>query len=201
MIWVTPLSGLEQTWHRSGARHLISLLSAGAEFTAPAAVAPDQLLRLSMHDIAQERDGFVAPSVEHMRKILDFGRRWYRSASTEQFQARRNPLCLELHKDEPSELDADSPKPQYALVVHCYAGISRSTAAAFALAAALQPERDEVELAWELRRLAPSATPNPLLIAHADFLLGRNGRMSRAIERIGRGAEAREGIPFRLEFG
>src|SRR5690606_12006237 len=136
-----------------------------------------------------------------MRKILDFGRRWYDSALPEQFQARRNPLFPELHEDEPSKLDADRAKPQHALVVHCYAGISRSTAAAYALAAALQPERDEAELAEELRRLAPSATPNPLLIAHADYLLGRNGRMSRAIKRIGRGADAREGIPFRLDLG
>ncbi len=31
------------------------------------------------------------------------------------------------------------------MVVHCYAGISRSTASAFAAACALNPRRDEVE--------------------------------------------------------
>lgn len=87
------------------------------------------------------------------------------------------------------------------LLVHCYAGISRSTAAAFVLACALMPDRDEAAIADELRRLSPSATPNPLVVAHADNLLGRHGRMSRAIDRIGRGAEAFEGEPFVFDIG
>lgn len=84
------------------------------------------------------------------------------------------------------------------MVLHCYAGISRSTAAAFAASCALQPDRDEAELARELRRLAPSATPNPLFVEIADRLLGREGRMSAAIAEIGRGAEAFEGTPFQF---
>lgn len=86
------------------------------------------------------------------------------------------------------------------MVVHCYAGISRSTAAAYVMAAALQPERDESELAWELRARSPTATPNPLIVAHADTLLGREGRMIAAIRAIGRGEEAFEGTPFMLEL-
>lgn len=84
------------------------------------------------------------------------------------------------------------------MVLHCYAGISRSTAAAFAASCALQPDRDEAELARELRRLAPSATPNRLFVEIADRLLGRQGRMSAAIAEIGRGAEAFEGTPFQF---
>ena len=84
------------------------------------------------------------------------------------------------------------------LVVNCFAGISRSTAAAYIAAAALSPARDEAELAWTLRRQSPSATPNPRLIHHADALLGRGGRMVAAIEAIGRGADAYEGTPFAL---
>jgi predicted protein tyrosine phosphatase len=84
------------------------------------------------------------------------------------------------------------------LVVHCYAGISRSTASAYIIAAALAPERDEEELARTLRSLSPSATPNPRLVAVADMLLERNGRMVEAIRGIGRGADAFEGVPFEL---
>lgn len=84
------------------------------------------------------------------------------------------------------------------LVINCFAGISRSTAAAYISAAALAPDRDEAELAATLRRLAPSATPNPRLVRHADEVLGRNGRMIAAIEAIGRGADAFEGTPFGL---
>lgn len=84
------------------------------------------------------------------------------------------------------------------LVMHCYAGISRSTAAAFIAACALAPERDEVSVADALRAAAPSATPNRLFVAIADRMLGRGGRMVAAIERIGRGADAFEGTPFSL---
>lgn len=82
------------------------------------------------------------------------------------------------------------------LVVHCFAGISRSTASAYIIAAALAPERDEEELARTLRALSPSATPNPRLVAVADMLLERDGRMVEAIKAIGRGADAFEGVPF-----
>lgn len=91
----------------------------------------------------------------------------------------------------------DRAKP---MVVHCYAGISRSTASAYIIAAALAPKRDEVELAQTLRKLSPSATPNPRLIAVADALLSRQGRMIEAIEAIGRGADAFEGTPFVLKI-
>lgn len=87
------------------------------------------------------------------------------------------------------------------LVVNCYAGISRSTAAAYIIAAALNPERDEFRLAQELRCLSPSATPNIRLVGLADAILGRSGRMSEGIRRIGRGADAFEGNPFRLDIG
>lgn len=84
------------------------------------------------------------------------------------------------------------------LVIHCWAGISRSTAAAYITACALAPGRDEGEAADALRLASPSATPNARLVALADATLGRGGRMIRAIERIGRGADAFEGKPFLL---
>lgn len=85
-------------------------------------------------------------------------------------------------------------------VVHCYAGISRSTAAAYIMAATLLPNADEFVLARALRRASPSATPNRRLVALADEVLGRNGRMVSAVEAIGRGAEAFEGTPFELRI-
>jgi predicted protein tyrosine phosphatase len=87
------------------------------------------------------------------------------------------------------------------LVINCFAGISRSTAAAYIVAAALSPQRDEAELARALRELSPSATPNLLLVGIADGLLKRDGRMVAAISGIGRGAEAYEGTPFAFPVG
>lgn len=84
------------------------------------------------------------------------------------------------------------------LLIHCYAGISRSTAAAYIGACALAPERDEGAVADALRAASPSATPNRLFVEIADRMLGREGRMVAAIARIGRGADAFEGTPFSL---
>jgi len=86
------------------------------------------------------------------------------------------------------------------LVVHCYAGISRSTASAFAAVCALNPHRDEINIARTLRRASPTATPNIRIVLLADRLLSRDGRMIAAIETIGRGEIATEGTPFRLEL-
>ena len=86
------------------------------------------------------------------------------------------------------------------LVIHCWAGISRSTAAAFIAAHVLNPELDEMTLAKRLRAASPSATPNPLLISLADAHLNRDGQMIEAIKSIGRGIDAFEGAPFKLEY-
>ena len=86
------------------------------------------------------------------------------------------------------------------LVMHCYAGISRSTAGAFIGACALNPWRDEIAIAQMIRRSSPTATPNPMLVGHADRILKRQGRMIRAVEAIGYGRPASEGDPFQLDL-
>jgi predicted protein tyrosine phosphatase len=86
------------------------------------------------------------------------------------------------------------------LVVHCYAGISRSTASAFAAACALNPERDELAIARAIRAASPIASPNRLLVSLADKALGRDGRMLRALDAIGPGAMLTQGQPFRIDL-
>lgn len=86
------------------------------------------------------------------------------------------------------------------LVVHCFAGISRSTATAFAAACALNPQRSETEIARRIRAASPSAFPNRLLVSLADEMLGRQGRMVAAIDAIGPGVTVIEGAPFRLDI-
>ncbi len=86
------------------------------------------------------------------------------------------------------------------MVIHCFAGVSRSTAAAFIAACALNPRRDEFEVARAIRAASPTATPNARLVALADQALERGGRMTAAIVEIGRGEECFEGTPFTLEL-
>ena len=85
------------------------------------------------------------------------------------------------------------------MVIHCLAGISRSTAAAYILACASAPAGEEAAIAAHLRKVSPPATPNSLMISYADQLLGRDGRMIAAVADIGRGAMAYEGLPFDLD--
>ena len=86
------------------------------------------------------------------------------------------------------------------LVVHCYAGISRSTASAFAAVCALNPNRDEVSIARQIRAASPIAQPNRLIVSLADKALGRDGRMLRALDEMGPGSMTVEGRPFRVDI-
>ena len=87
---------------------------------------------------------------------------------------------------------------QAPLLIHCWAGISRSTAAAFISLCALNPPGSELALARALRRASPTAYPNRLLVALADEILLRKGRMIAAVEDIGRGRIAEEADVFSL---
>jgi predicted protein tyrosine phosphatase len=86
------------------------------------------------------------------------------------------------------------------MVIHCYAGVSRSTAAAMISTALLNPNRREQDIADLIRQRSPTATPNLRLVAVADTLLGRSGQLLKAAESIGRGEDCFEGIPFQIEL-
>jgi predicted protein tyrosine phosphatase len=86
------------------------------------------------------------------------------------------------------------------LVIHCYAGVSRSTASAFAAACMLNPHRDEMAIARQIRAASPIASPNRLIVSLADKALGRQGRMLRALDDIGPASMMVEGKPFRVDL-
>lgn len=164
---VAPKTRLEATLANSKATHLVALVSPSAEFERPTAIKPDACLHLTFNDIAEKRDGLIAPTADHVRQLLAF---------------------------------ATSIPSGGVLLVHCYAGVSRSTASAYVVACANRPDLGEEKLAAWLRSLSPSATPNPLLVSHADALLGREGRMVEAVRSIGRGADCFEGEVFTLDL-
>jgi predicted protein tyrosine phosphatase len=114
--------------------------------------------RLQFHDFVEPCDGLdaVLPGRTHAREILRFG--------AAVFDART--------------------KPAPHLLVHCAAGISRSTAAAFAiLAQALGPGR-ETEAINHVVTIRPECFPNGLLVQHADELLSRGGALTRALASV-----------------
>jgi predicted protein tyrosine phosphatase len=73
------------------------------------------------------------------------------------------------------------------ILVHCWAGVSRSMAAAYALLCDRAGPGYELEIARALRTRAPHACPNPLMVRLADDALRRDGRMVQAVATIGRG--------------
>jgi predicted protein tyrosine phosphatase len=167
MIHVCSLAALSDTVKATGASHVLTVMAKVDQVQRPESVRPENHLKVSMDDITEEIDGFVAPSDTHIEQVLAFVRGWDRGAP---------------------------------LVVHCYAGISRSTASAFAAACALNPHRDEISIALQIRAASPVAQPNRLIVSLADRALGREGRMLRALDEMGPGNMMIEGRPFRVDL-
>jgi predicted protein tyrosine phosphatase len=84
------------------------------------------------------------------------------------------------------------------MVVHCYAGISRSSAGAFVIACDRNPDAAEHRIAVALRSAASHALPNRRIVALADHILSRRGRMIDAIDAIGGNNFVTTGRPFDL---
>ncbi len=76
---------------------------------------------------------------------------------------------------------AEGGKTRAPLLIHCHQGVARSMAAAYIIMCAVEKNHCEKEIAARLRRAAPHADPNLLLISEADALLSRNDRMVEAI--------------------
>jgi predicted protein tyrosine phosphatase len=164
-IFVCPFSALDTTVAGCNASYLLTCLQDDLLVETPQAIKPHDHLRLHVHDIAEALPGYVAPSEEHIGRLIEFAQRW----------------------------GGEGP-----MVVHCWAGISRSTAAAFTALCAINPDTPEQLIAGRLRLASPTAYPNRLMIRLADEALGRGGRMMDAIEEIGRGVPAHEARPFSL---
>lgn len=84
------------------------------------------------------------------------------------------------------------------MLVHCWAGISRSTAAAFIALCTLNENHPEDALARLVRSRGAHAYPNRLMVRLADDILGRKGRMREAVESLGPARAAWEGELFAL---
>ena len=67
-------------------------------------------------------------------------------------------------------------------LIHCQAGISRSTAAAFILLSVISGEWKERDCINEIYQRRNIMRPNPLIIEFADKLLNRGGKMLRLVE-------------------
>ncbi len=167
MIHVCSLAALPEVVRTTGASHVLTVMGNVDQVQRPTSILEANHLKVSVDDITEPMEGYVAPSELHVEQVLNFVRGWDRKAP---------------------------------MVIHCYAGVSRSTASAFAAACMLNPHRDEIEIAQKIRAASPIASPNRLIVSHADKALGRNGRMVRALEKIAPASMYIEGMPFRLDL-
>ncbi len=150
--------------------HVLSLLGGMTAFPAtPKGIDPRNHLKLTLADIAEPQEGMVHPGEDHVADVIAFGQRW--------------------------AAESGGTRP---LLVHCFAGISRSTASALTVACALRPKTAEKVYASTLRQASESAQPNALMIAHADALLGRGGRLITAVETMSLADFSKAGQPFVL---
>ena len=83
------------------------------------------------------------------------------------------------------------------MLIHCWAGISRSTATAYIALCHLN-HGQEAAAARLLRERARHAQPNKGLVALADQLMEREGRMIAAIDEMGPGEFEFEGSLFSI---
>jgi predicted protein tyrosine phosphatase len=111
---------------------------------------------LRFHDIISPREGMILPRPEHVEAVLRFG---------DDVAEGRDGLT-EGH-----------------LLVHCHMGVSRSTAAMLTLMAQSHPDEDEDRLFERLTEIRSQAWPNSRMIAFADDMLSRNGRLVEALRR------------------
>lgn len=145
-----------------------------------------------------------AAGVTHLLSILDPD--WPAPEALAAYDARRR-LELRFHDiidPQPGRVAPEPPDvehllafgrqmgPRAHLLVHCHAGVSRSTAAAALILLARQPESPAAAALDAVLRLRPKAWPNLRILELGDAQLGRGGEILEAAALLYRKALARD---------
>lgn len=131
----------------TGASHVLSILD--PDHPVPEAFGrfgEHRKLELRFHDVIEEDPGMDPPREEDVARILAFGR--------------------DLMREPPGQAH---------LLVHCHAGISRSTAAMALILAQARPTLPGRDVMREVMRIRQKAWPNLRIIELGDAQLGRGG--------------------------
>jgi predicted protein tyrosine phosphatase len=136
----------------AGVTHVLSILD--PHWPDPEAFADFPSHRreaLRFNDIIMPAPEAVVPTEDHVAQLLAFGR------------------------------DVEVAGEFAHLLIHCHAGVSRSTAAAALLLAQEDPARPVEAIFAEIGRLRPRAWPNLLLLELGERALGRAGQIVPAV--------------------
>jgi predicted protein tyrosine phosphatase len=157
LLTVCGLEELE-THRERRVTDVLSLLDPGApEPSAFDAYNDHHRVTLRFHDILEPQLGMIPPEPGDVEAILKFGKEL---EGQEAYSGERH------------------------LLIHCHMGISRSTAAMAMLLAQAHPEQDEDAIAERLTTIRPKAWPNSRMIAFADEIMSRGGRLTLAARRM-----------------
>lgn len=151
VLRVTPCGLKELAQFEPGEiTHLLSILD--PEEPPAKSIATFDVFRLELrfHDVIDPQSGILIADAEHIDQLLGFGRAAMASGSA-------------AH-----------------LLIHCHAGVSRSTAAAVLCLVQARPSRPAYEAFGEITRLRPNAWPNLRMIELGDDALGRHGELVAA---------------------
>ena len=158
-ISVLTVCGVEELPEHaaSNVTHVLTLIDPGwPDIEAFQAFDDHHRKIMRFHDIIDPAEGKIMPTPEHVAEILHFG---------EELAASRDA------------------REDGHLLVHCYMGVSRSTAAMLSLLAQVHPDESEERLFERLQEIRPRAWPNSLMVGYADEQLGRGGRLVEALKR------------------
>jgi predicted protein tyrosine phosphatase len=160
--------GLDELAEHAAARvtHVLSILDPG--WPEPEILRNFDVhrrLRLHFHDVIEPSPGWIAPERWDVDLLLAFGRNI-------------------------ADTDGGTAGPH--LLVHCHAGVSRSSAAAILILAQRHADRPADEVLAEVARLRPRAWPNLRMLELGDAALGRNGEIVAAVRAQYRRVLARE---------
>ncbi len=158
----------------TGASHVLSILDPDHPVPeAFGAFGEHEKVEVRFHDIIDETPGLLAPQREHVERILALGR----------------------------DLLAE-PVPSAHLLVHCHAGISRSTASMVLILAQALPEQPADAVLMLVHGIREKAWPNLRLLEIGDAMLGRNGTLVEATHALYRlQIERRPHIAEFMELG
>jgi len=139
----------------AGVTHVLSILD--PDWPEPEAFLsfdPHRRLELRFHDAIVPEPGITLPAAEDVARLLAFGH------------------------------EAMAAQPHAHLLIHCHAGISRSTAAAALLLTQADPTRPADETLAHIARLRPRVWPNLRLIELGDAALARRGEIVAAVAAL-----------------
>jgi predicted protein tyrosine phosphatase len=140
----------------AGVSHVLSILDPDApELPVFGAFSEHERVELRFDDVIEDFPDKVAPRRQDVEEILAFGR----------------------------DLVGE-PSATAHLLVHCHAGVSRSTAAMTLILAQARSDLAGDEILAEVLRIRRRAWPNLRIIELGDALLGRNGAIVSAVSRL-----------------